>query len=108
MNKVRGEQTLTVGEVSYTLTPTHEALARVEGRLDVGLLELGQRFLRAKPRHTDMAVIIHECSRAAGGKELPYPQAFDFALVDTSKATQIAAALVLERFGPPEPEAGKA
>lgn len=107
MNKVRGEQTLTIGQVEYLFQPTHEALARVEGRLDVGLLDLAQRFLKSKPRHTDVAVVLQECSRAAG-KELPYGQAFDFALQDINTAVITAAALVMGRFGAPEEGEGKA
>lgn len=107
MNKVRGEQSLTIGEVSYSLVPTHEALARIEGRLDVGLLEVAQRFLSGKARHTDTAVILHQCS-VSGGKELPYKQAYEFALEDFGAAVKVASALLLDRFGPPEPAAGKA
>lgn len=100
-NKVRGEKSLTIGKVEYLFRPEHDALARVEGRLDVGLLDLAARFLKNKPRHTDVAVILQETSRA-GGRELPYKQAWDFALLDIQTAAATCAALLLSRFGPEE------
>lgn len=107
MNKVRGEQRLTVGDVEYILVPTNQALASIEGRLDVGLVELAQRFLRAKPRMGDVAVILNECSRA-GGKALPYEQAWDYALEKLAEANKLAEELLITRVGPAESDAGKA
>lgn len=108
MNKVRGEKRLTIGAVEYRLAPTHEALAAIESRLDAGLLEVAQRFLRAKPRQTDVATILAECS-AAGGKALPYEQAWDYSLAKAGEANKLAMDLLLDRFGPEEGEsAGKA
>lgn len=108
MNKVRGERRLTIGAVEYRFVPAHEALAAIEGRLDAGLLEVAQRFLRAKPRQTDVATILSECS-AAGGKALPYEQAWDYCLEKASAANKLAMDLLLDRFGPAEDDnAGKA
>lgn len=108
MNKVRGERRLTIGAVEYRFLPTHEALAAIEGRLDAGLLEVAQRFLRAKPRQTDVAAILTECS-AAGGKALPYEQAWDYCLEKAGEANRLAMDLLLDRFGPAEGDSpGKA
>lgn len=108
MNKVRGEQTLTIGAVEYRLTPTHAALAAVEGRLAAGLFELFRRFRTGNPRHTDAAVILEECSRA-GGKVLPYAQAWDYCLAQHAEAFPTAVQLLSARFGPPpEGDSGKA
>lgn len=112
MNKVRGEQRKTIGAVEYRFLPTHEALAAIEGRLDAGLLEVAQRFLRAKPRQTDVAVILAECSAAGAAVKpyaaLPYQQAWDYCLEKASEANKLAMGLLLDRFGPAEDEsAGK-
>jgi hypothetical protein len=107
VNRVRGEQRLTVGSVEYTLVPENGALANIEGRLDVGLLDLVARFLHQKARVTDCAVVLQECAKA-GGKELPYQQAFDFALEDFATASKTATKLLLERWGATkDPAAGK-
>lgn len=98
MNRVRGEQELTVGSVQYTLVPENSALANIEGRLDIGLLDLVARFLHGKPRVTDIAVVLQECAKASG-KELPYQQAFDFTLDDFAAASKTATKLLLERWG---------
>jgi hypothetical protein len=115
MNKVRGEQKLTIGQKEYLFRPENRALAAIEGSLDVGLLELAQRFLNAKQRQTDIATVLHECSRAAadpkaGYDVLPYNAAFDYAMECPREANKVAMALVLERYGPAEGsgEAGKA
>lgn len=99
-NPVRGEQRVTIGGVEYVFRPEHDALAAIEGALDTGLLDLAQRFVKGKSRITDIARILRECSRVAG-QELPYPQAWDFALARPREATHLAAQLLVERFGPP-------
>lgn len=107
MNKVRGERVITVGGQRYTLRPTHEALARIEGKLDAGLLEVARRYLQALPRMTDTATILNETSRT-GGVELPYSQAFEYALEYSAEANAAALGLLIDRFGPAEQAAGKA
>lgn len=68
MNKLRGESKITLGGSDYALLPSHQALAAIETRLDLGIIQVVNRLLRFDARTTDIAVIVEEGIRAAGGK----------------------------------------
>jgi hypothetical protein len=73
-NKERGEVSITLGEVEYTLRPTWEALAEMETRAGHGIMTLARRFLHEREGGTgdyttrDITAILTAGIKAGGGE----------------------------------------
>lgn len=67
MNKQRGEHTIILNGQTYALRPTFAALAAIESRTGVGIIELVNRFISGQHKVGDTVAVIEEGIRAAGG-----------------------------------------
>ena len=68
-NKARGEVTVSIGEESYTLRPTFEAMEQIEDKLKLGIPELVDKFSRGEVQIREVVTILHEGIVAqSGGK----------------------------------------
>ncbi len=67
-NEQRGEIELKLGDETYTLRPTFEALCAIEGRLGAGVLEIAERMAARRIGFREVAAIIFETAKAGGHK----------------------------------------
>ena len=67
-NQQRGEVELKLGDQTYIMRPTFEALCAIEARLGVGLLEIAERMAERRIGLGDATVIIFETAKAGGHK----------------------------------------
>ena len=67
-NDERGEITVTLGGVEYTLRPTFEALAEMESQSGIGVLPLARRFMTQDWGVRDLAAVLAPAITAGGGK----------------------------------------
>ncbi len=67
-NEQRGEIELKLGDESYTLRPTFEALCAIEGRLGAGVLEIAERMAARRIGFREVAAIVFETAKAGGHK----------------------------------------
>ena len=65
-NEQRGEVELKLGDATYTLRPTFEALCVIEGRLGAGILELAERMAERRFGLRDATTVIFELAKAGG------------------------------------------
>jgi len=71
MNKERGEIELTIGKVAYTLRPTHEAMAQIEGLTGMGICEVAQNSVRSKCSTVEIVAVLYTCILAAENESEP-------------------------------------
>jgi hypothetical protein len=74
MNKLVGEEEITLGETTYVLRPSWQALAEIESRTDKGIIELFELFAVARNKASDTVIIIYSCLRAGLPPGMPTPQ----------------------------------
>lgn len=69
-NAHRAEVKLDLGEPygEVLLRPTFAALAKIEGALKEGIIPITRRFNFSEVGTRDVAVAVHQCQEAAGGK----------------------------------------
>ena len=67
-NEQRGEVELRLGDETYTLRPTFEALCAIEGRLGAGVLEIAERMAARRIGLREVAAIVFETAKAGGHK----------------------------------------
>lgn len=67
-NEQRGEIELKLGDETYTLRPTFEALCVIESRLGAGILEIAERMAERRIGLGDTTIVIFEIAKAGGHK----------------------------------------
>ena len=67
-NEQRGEVELKLGDETYTLRPTFEALCAIEAWLGAGVLEIAERMAARRIGFREVAAIIFETAKAGGHK----------------------------------------
>ena len=97
---LRPSTTLTIGEQNWEMKPTLAAMEAIERNCDAGFSTLFRRLRNEDYRFSDIAMIVHEATKAAG-KAIPYPEAFELAQAHPSDTATAALMFVASAFGPP-------
>lgn len=73
-NAARNEQSVELNGVTYYVRPTFEAISRIEGSLDKGVMALGNSILQGDVRVSHMAVILHHMLATDKAHKAPSPK----------------------------------
>lgn len=69
--KARGERTITLSGVEYPLLPTFGCISKIEGMLNKSITRVVRDITAAEIGLHELAVVISEANKAAGGKLTP-------------------------------------
>jgi len=61
MNKERGERTITIDGKDYDARPSHDAMAHIEGRTGLGIIEIASNMFNRKGSAGEITAIIYYC-----------------------------------------------